>query len=1033
MSVLNLKKRAVSFAIVATLTLLYAAGLAAQGVQAGAEFVAGRVTDKMTGEPLPGVFVLFQGYTYGAMTDDNGYYSLKRPEKGGTLEFSCLGYETKRVKINQHAKLDVALVEAKESLDDVIVTGYAPIRKEGFSGNTTKIKKDELIKVNPNNFISAIQTFDPSFRIKENISAGSNPNSVPDVTLRGQTSVSSLDASDISKQSLSGSANLPIFILDGFEVDVQKIFDLDPTRIHSVNILKDAAATALYGSRAANGVVVVELRSPQAGQLWLQYNTTLTLEVPDLSSYNLMNASEKLEAERLAGLYDSSTPWVDSYTDGYYQRMNNIIRGVDTYWLALGLRNSFNQRHAIYIDGGENDVRWGIELNYSGNNGVMRHSSRNVTDAGFYVDYRIGKFQIKNKATFSFSGSSDLPFNSFSDYSHLQPYMRVYDDDGNYLRRLESLDGYSGSLVNPLYEINNYRSYSKSEYNEIIDNLLVNWDIIKGLRLRLQMSATIKRNSSETYKDPASSSYGTGNLALNGDKSTTSGDSNKLDGTLQLMYNASIKGHNLNLNLSTNIRTTKYETESASYQGFPGGDLTSTNYASQIVGKPYVSDSRTRLVGFLLTGNYTWNDIYFADLTGRLDGSSEFGSNRRWSMFWATGAGINIHNYDFLKKNHVISTLKFRASYGLTGKTNFSQYAARNLYNLDTSSWFPTGYGVFLSQMGNPDLNWERTYQLDYGGELGLWKDRVHLKVSAYSQRTVDLITDFALASSTGFSSHKENMGVVKNNGIELDLRVRIYQDRDWLLSVFGNFARNRNTVVEISEAMQAYNRKVEEIFKNYNPATTSDSQYSKPYLKYYEGASMTAIAGMKSLGISPSNGKEIFLKPNGEVTDKWAAEDWQVIGDTAPKGQGSFGLTAAWRQWSIFTSFLYHFGGDAYNSTLVDYVENVNLAKENVDRRVLLERWQKPGDITTMKDIRDRNVTTGATSRFVQKDNTLQFSSITLSYDFKPELLRKAHIGMCRLSIVANDIFYLSSIRRERGLSYPYSRSFSFSMNISF
>lgn len=217
MSVLNLKKRTVSFAIVATLTLLYAAGLAAQGVQAGgAGFVAGRVTDKMTGEPLPGVFVLFQGYTYGAMTDDNGYYSLKRPEKGGILEFSCLGYETKRVKINQHAKMDVALVEAKESLDDVIVTGYAPIRKEGFSGNTTKIKKDELIKVNPNNFISAIQTFDPSFRIKENISAGSNPNSVPDVTLRGQTSVSSLDASDISKQSLSGSANLPIFILDGF-------------------------------------------------------------------------------------------------------------------------------------------------------------------------------------------------------------------------------------------------------------------------------------------------------------------------------------------------------------------------------------------------------------------------------------------------------------------------------------------------------------------------------------------------------------------------------------------------------------------------------------------------------------------------------------------------------------------------------------------------------------------------------------------------------------------------------------------------
>ncbi len=999
----------------------------------GGDLIKGQVTDKMTGETLPGVFVVSQNHKYSTMTDENGRYSIVRPSEDGLLEFSCLGYETRKVKPGQQEKLDVALVEAYESLDDVIVTGYNPIRKEGFSGNTTKISKDEILKVNPNNIISAIQIFDPSFRIRENISAGSNPNAVPEVTLRGQTSVNSLDVSDISQQSLSGTANLPIFILDGFEVDVQKIYDLDPTRIHSINILKDAAATALYGSRAANGVIVVELRSPQAGQLRLQYNTTLTVEAPDLSSYNLMNASEKLEAERLAGLYDSGAPWVSPYTDGYYQRLNNVIRGVDTYWLALGLRTAIDQRHSIYVDGGENDVRWGIELDYSGDNGVMRHSLRNVTDAGFYVDYRIGRFQIKNKATFSFSNSSDVPFNSFSDYSHLQPYMRVYDDDGNYRRRLESFSGYSGSLVNPLYEINNYRSYSTSKYNEIIDNLLVNWDIAKGWRLRLQMSATIKRNTSDTYKDPSSSSYGTGNLSLNGDKNTTSGDSHKLDGTLQLMYNANIKGHNLNLNLSTNLRTTKSVSEAASYQGFPGGDLTSTNYAAEIVGKPTVSDSRSRLVGFLLTGNYTWRDIYFADLTGRLDGSSEFGSNRRWSMFWASGAGVNIHNYAFLKQNPVISTLKLRGSYGLTGKTNFSQYSARNLYELETSSWFPTGYGVFLSQMGNPDLKWERTYQLDYGGEIGLWKDKVYLKASAYTQRTVDLITDFSLPSSSGFTSHKENMGVVRNTGVELDLRMRVYQDKNWMLTLFGNFARNKNVVIEISEAMQAYNKKVEEIFKNYNPSSSSDSKYSKPYLKYYEGASMTAIAGMKSLGISPSNGKEIYLKPNGEVTDKWSAEDWTVIGDTAPKGQGSFGFNASWRQWSVFTSFMYRFGGDAYNSTLVDYVENVNLAKENVDRRVLLERWQQPGDVTTMKDIKDRNVTTGSTSRFVQKDNTLQFNSVTLSYDFKPENLRRVHIGMCRLSLVANDIFYLSSIRRERGLSYPFSRSFSFSMNISF
>ncbi len=994
------------------------------------DFLSGIVTDRVTKEPVCGAAVYFEGLTYGSITDENGYYSIKRPADGGTLICSCIGYETRKVQIARHAKMDITLVEAKESLDDVIVTGFAPIRKDGFSGNTTKIKKEEILKANPNNIISAIQTFDPSFRIMENLAAGSNPNAMPDIQLRGQTSI---DASDISRESLSGNSNLPIFILDGFEVDVEKIYDLDPTRIHSVNILKDAAATALYGSRAANGVIVVELRSPEAGKLRVQYNTTMTVEAPDLSSYNLMTASEKLEAERLAGLYDSTVPSIAPYTNGYYARMNNILQGVDTYWLALGLRTAFNHRHAVYVDGGENDVRWGIELNYSGTPGVMKLSDRSVTSAGFYVDYRIGRFQIKNKATYTASSSSDVPFNTFSDYSHLQPYMRVYDAGGNYLRRLESFSGYSGSLVNPLYEIYNYNSYNRSSYKEVVDNLLVNWDIIKGLRLRLQLSATMRRSGSDLYKDPASASYGTANLALNGDKSVSSGDSNILDGTLQLMYNCSVKKHNVNVNLSGNIRSTHGQTEYAAYRGFPGGNLTSVNYAAQIVDKPSVTETQTRLAGFLLTGNYTWDNIYFADLTGRLDGSSEFGSNKRWSVFWAGGAGINIHNYGFLKNNPVISTLKLRGSYGLTGKTNFSQYSARNLYNIETDSWFPTGYGVFLSQMGNLDLKWEKTYKLDYGIETGLWKDRVYLKASAYNERTVDLITDFALPSSTGFTSHKENMGVVRNVGVELDLRVRLYQDKDWMWSVYVNFARNKNTVIRISEAMKAYNAKVEEIFNNFNPSSTSNSEYSKPYLKYYEGASMTAIAGMKSLGISPSNGKEIYVKPNGEITDVWAAEDWTVIGDTAPKGQGSFGFTGSYRQWSVFCSFLYHFGGDAYNSTLVNYVENVNLASYNADRRVLNDRWQKPGDVTTMKDIRDRNVTTGATSRFVQKDNMLQFSSVTLSYDFRPELLKRAHIGMCKLSFTANDIFYMSTIRRERGLDYPFTRNFSLSLNISF
>ncbi len=1000
-----------------------------------AEKLSGTVTDKVTREALAGVAVYFEDATNGTITDADGRYSLAVPAKGGTVVFSMLGYETKKLQFSGQVKLDVQMVESSESLADVVVTGFAPIHREGFSGNTTRISTNELVKANPTNVLDAIQTFDPSFRLVENLSAGSNPNVLPEIQLRGQTSVSSsaLESGDISRQSLTGNVNLPIFILDGFEVGVEKIYDLDPTRIHSINILKDAAATAFYGSRAANGVIVIELRSPEAGRLRVQYNNTTSVETPDLSSYNLMNAREKLETERLAGLYDSTTPEIAPYTGGYYRRMNNIIQGVDTDWLALGLRTAVNSRHSVYVDGGENDVRWGVELNGTFNDGVMEHSSRNVTSAGFFIDYRINSFQIKNKAYYSEERSSEVPFNSFGDYSHLQPYFRVYDADGYYLRQLEDFPGYTGSLVNPLYEINNYSSYSNSYYKEVVDNLLVNWTITKALKLRFQFSATLKRRGSDTYKDPASASYGTSNLALNGDKNTTSGDDSTLEGTLQLMYNKAIRQHNINLNLSGNVRQTDTRLESASYRGFPGGKLTSENYAAQIVNKPSVSDNKTRLLGVLLTGNYTWKDIYFGDLTGRLDGSSEFGSDRRWSGFWATGAGVNIHNYSFLKGNRTVSMLKLRGSYGLTGKTNFSLYSARDMYRLNTEGWFPTGYGVYLSQMGNTELKWEKTYKLDLGPEIGLWEDRIHFKGSVYSERTVDLITDLSLPSSTGFTSRKENMGVVRNNGYELDLRLRVYQDKDWMFSVYGNLAHNRNKVVKISEAMKAYNKRVEEMFDSYNPDSSTDAQYSRPYLKYYEGASMTAIAGMRSLGISPSNGKEIYLRPNGEVTDRWSASDWTVIGDTAPKARGSFGFTLMFKQFTLYSSFLYRFGGQAYNSTLVNYVENVDLRNENVDRRVLLQRWQKPGDVTTMKDIRERNITTGASSRFIQRDNTLQFNSLTLSYDFSRDLLRHIHSSMCRLSFTANDLFYLSTIRRERGLEYPYSRTYSFSLNISF
>ena len=880
-------------------------------------YVYGRVIEKLSNEPMVGVTIRLDGHSTGVITDINGCYVLTLPEKGGLVIYSYIGFETRKIKVTSRQKVDVQMVEATESIQEVIVTGYNSIQKESFTGNTTKIEKEDLLKVNPNNLISAIQTFDPSFRIQENLATGSDPNSLPQFVLRGQTGIGETtlgqtSTSSISREVLSGNSNLPIFILDGFEVDVEKIYDLDMNSIHSINILKDAAATAMYGSRAANGVIVIERRAPEAGKFRVQYSGVLSAELPDLSSYNLMNAREKLETERLAGLYDSNTPEIDPYTNGYYQRLNNVLTGVDTYWLSQGLRTALNHKHSVFIDGGENDVRWGVELGFRGTEGVMKHSSRKNANAAFYVDYRIGGLQIKNKVTYTYNKSTDVPFNSFSDYSHLLPYMRLYDENGDYVRRLEKFDGASGTQVNPLYEINFYNSFDHSGYDEVTDDLSLNWRITDGLRLRGQFSVLMRNSTGDLYKDPASASYSASTGNINGEKTESTQKRTVIDGSLSLMYNNTFKGHNLNICLSSNMRQTQSTASETRYRGFPGGDLVSSNYAAEVYGKPSSSDNTTRLVGALLTSNYTYNNIYLADLTGRIDGSSEFGSDKRWSMFWSTGAGINIHNYDFMKSNELFSMLKFRASYGLTGKTNFSLYSAKDMYQLQTDSWYPTGYGVFLYQMGNPNLKWERKYTLDYGVEIGLWHDKIYLKASAYDERTIDLITDYTIPSSTGFTSYKENMGKVKNTGVELELRARLYSDRNWLFQLYGSFARNKNTIIEISQAMRDYNKKVEELFSGYNPESSSDSKYAKTYLEYYEGASLTSIYGMKSLGISPTNGKEIYLRRNGDVTDVWSADEWTIIGDTAPKGQGSFGYTLSYKQLSMFASFLYTFGGDA-------------------------------------------------------------------------------------------------------------------------
>lgn len=1013
--------------------------------------VKGKVTDEQ-GEPLPGATIAIKDVKIGGVSSDiNGEWEITLPSKNIVLVISFVGMHSVELNIADIKDLSryqlIRLKTNVNEIEEVVVTGYGNIRKESFTGSSVSVTQEELMKVSPTDVISALQVFDPSFRIQTNNQWGSDPNALPEMYIRGRSGIGikELDKNDLSKSSLENNPNLPTFIMDGFQVNVQKVYDLDPSRIESVTILKDAAATAMYGSRAANGVVVITTIAPKPGQVMVTYNMTGTVTMPDLSDYNLANAREKLEIEILSGVYDPKEFGGDLHNaiKAYTRRAQRVEEGVNTDWLAIPLRNAFDHKHSLYIEAGSENLRYALDATYNNADGVMKGSFRNRAGAGFALDFRLKNLQVRNYFSYNFMKAQDSPYGAFSDYTKLQPYDRPYDQDGILQKKLEfSSVGTTGTLNNPLYEalLSNYQF---NKYDEFIDNLSVNWYVNDYWQIKGQFSITKQYTHAERFIDPLSSNVSVkGGSAevkhLVGDLYWDEGQSTRWDAQAFVYYNRSINAHNLNFSLGMNATSSDSYNVSTHYRGFPSGKLHSPNYAAEVEGKPYKSEQTSRLFGLLASLNYTYNNVYLLDASVRFDGSSEFGSDQKWAPFWSAGVGINIHNYEFLKENRILNQLRVRTSYGQTGKVDFPPYAATTIYesSFDDNEWYMTGYGVKLKGLGNKNLSWETTNKFNVGMDLQLF-DRFTLTAEWYHDKTIDLITDVTLPTSSGFTSYKDNLGEVQNEGYELNLRADIVRTKDWYVSLWGNMAHNKNKILKISESLKAYNDKVNDYYADAENSQSStperDPKFAKPIPKYEEGGSLTSIFAVRSLGIDPMTGKELFQNRDGSVGTIWKASQEVIVGNTEPTAQGSFGLNVTYKGFSLFASFMYEWGAQAYNSTLVNNVENADVKNLNVDKRVLTQRWQQPGDIAPLKNIKDRTVTTLPTSRFVQDNNILKFNSLRLSYDFDHEVVRKIGLSMLRLEVGTNDLAHLSSIKQERGLSYPYARSINFSVKANF
>lgn len=1009
--------------------------------QTGKVTVTGVVIDEDS-VPVAGAGIVLKGTTVGTFTDADGNFTLETDNVPDmTLEFSFIGMKTQEVKVSPRhgkAKLEIVMELDQNELDQVVVTGIFNRDLESYTGSVVTMKGEDIKKVSSTNIAKAISAIDPSFRVMDNFEMGSDPNRLPDMRMRGTSTLPGGAGASGDLVSLQGEydtyPNQPLLMLDGFEIDVQTMADLDPDRIASITILKDASATAIYGSKASNGVIVIETLAPRPGAINVTYSGNVRVEIPDLTSYNLMNSEEKIEAEWRAGLYSQTD--LASLRD-YQSRLREVRRGVDTYWLSQPLRTSVQHRHAVTLEGGSQALRYKLYAGLNETPGVMKGSKRSTQTASLDLSYRFNKFLLKNSVTVDNAVGTDSPYGSFSQYALLNPYLRPYDGDGNVNKIMQTWNmlyaGDTGTyeVANPMYNAT-FHSLDRDTSFSIRELFKLEYRPSPAWILQANVSMSKSVSKDEVFRPAYHTAFNdVTDPSLKGDFSRDQSESFNYAIDFTAMFNKVFaEKHFVTANFRYSIQQDQSETYGALVTGFPNDSMDHILFGQKYSENMTGTENTSRSIGAVLTAGYSYMYRYSFDANIRVDGSSQFGRDNRFAPFWSVGFKWDVKNEQFMKSVDWLDDLVLATSYGITGTQGFAPYQSRQVYSYsDLMQYYLSSdaTGIELVALGNNQLKWQQTATWNTRLELSLLKGRITARAEYYIKNTENSLTQVTLAPSIGFTSYPSNMGTLQNQGVELNLAFIPYRNEAkeayWVISINGS--HNTNKLLRISEALAKMNE------------TNANTESVTPLPRYVEDMSTTAIWAVRSLGIDPATGDEILLKRDGTVTSKYDVVDAVVCGDTEPKWQGNINTSFNYMGFGINLGFMYRFGGQMYNSTLVSKVENADL-RYNADRRVLYERWTQPGDVAQYKRLTNsaNGANTQQTSRFVMNENLFQFSSLSISYRMEKNaypFLQKLRISSMKWSLNVEDIFYLSSIKRERGTDYPFSRQFALSLNLVF
>lgn len=990
--------------------------------------VKGKVVDEKK-QPLPGVTVLLKGTTLGVTTGGEGDFSIVITDTTkAELVFSFIGMVSQTIPYKSIPKGEwtIVLKDDVQEMDEVVVTGIYSRKKESFTGSSTTYTAKELKTIGNQNVLQSLKTMDPSFAIVENNQFGSDPNRLPDINVRGKTSVIGLT------QEYEVDPNQPLFILDGFETTLKTISDLSMDRVQSITVLKDAAATAIYGSKAANGVVVVETKAPAPGTLRLTYNGNLNLSFADLSDYNLMNSKEKLEFERLAGYYGDldANGEIESeyYQRLYYQRLAEVKRGVDTYWMSEPLRFATSHSHNLFAEGGDDRMRYGLGFSYNKTQGVMKGSDRDVINGNVQLLYRYKSLSFKNYLNLDYSMSSREKV-AFSKFSQANPYHRKKNEDGVVEQVLEiytDSDANSPTYLqelknyNPLYDMTLGSSDETSSFG-FTNNFEIDWQVFDGLRAKGRFSISKSTDRGEVFKSPNASDYAETASTERGSYWETRDENLSYDGDLNVTY-AKLFNEVHMVNAVGGIRLASSKSQSSGYEsiGFIDDRYSNPSFSSGYPtgGKPSYFTSEKRSASYYLNAGYAYDDRYLLDVNLRSDGSSVFGLSQQFTTTWAIGLAWNVHKEDFFQNQNWLNFLKLRFSIGNPGNQNFDAYISMNVYKYATGYPNPFGVSAIVSTWGNNDLDWQKTIDQNYGIDLAFLNNRLKVTVDYFYKNTDPLLVYVQTPTSTGTSTVPMNLGKQVSQGLTATLNYMILQRENMSWNFNFNARHITYEYRNIGTALDKFNQE----------------NRSSNLVRYYDGGSPSDLWAVRSAGIDPASGREIFIKKDGTQTFEHDYADEVVVGNSDPKVEGVIGTSFYYKGFSASVNLRYRLGGQIFMSTLYDKVENIseNALQYNQDKRALYDRWQKPGDVSKYKSISLTDATP-MSSRFIADENTLSGESISFGYETQAKWLHRIGASSMTIRGYMNDIFRISTVKNERGLDYPFARTVAFSLGLTF